>query len=104
MGESLVVRLPAEVKRDWGRLRRLIVRLMGLARTVQDKGDDIKDILDRYDDFMKAWSKMLVTKEDIEEFHDEVIRARGVLTGYPARLEDIIDDLEAIADQLEERL
>jgi len=104
MGDSLPIKLPAEVKRDWGRLRRNIVRLMGLARTIMDKGDDIKDILDRYDDYMKAWVKMLVTKEDIEEFHNEVRRARGVLVPFPDRLESIINELETIADQLEERL
>jgi len=100
----VAVKLPAEVKREWGRLRRLMVRLMGLARTIEAKGDDIRDIIDRADDFMKAWSKMLVTKEDIEEFHDEVERLRGILSGYPNRLEDIIDDLETVADQLEERI
>jgi len=100
----MVIKLPADVKRDWGRLRRLIVKLIGLARTVEGKGDDIKDILDRYDDYMKEWRRVLVTKEDIEAFHDEVIRGRGVLGGYVGRLEDIINELEGIADQLEERL
>jgi len=100
----MVVKLPAEVKRDWGRLRRLMVKLMGLARTIEAKGDDIKDIIDRTDDFMKAWSKMLITKEDIEEFHEEVSRLRGVLAPYVNRLNTLIGELEGIADQLEERL
>jgi len=100
----MVIKLPAEVKRDWGRLRRLMVKLMGLARTIEAKGDDIKDIIDRTDDFMKAWSKMLITKEDIEEFHEEVSRLRGVLSPYVNRLDALISELEGIADQLEERL